>query len=468
MTPAAKPSRAAVVLAAGRGTRFRSSLAKVLHPVAGRSMLRWVLEALRPLALDSVVVVVGHQAAAVAAEAQASGLPGLRTVEQTEQHGTGHAVRVAVEQGALDAVDEVLITPGDVPLLEHAVLADLLAAAAGHAAALLSFTPADPGGYGRVLRDEAGRVTGIVEDRDASAEQRRIGEVNSGICAFARAPLAAALGELARDNVQGEEYLTDVIAPLAAAGVTAVPSPAGTLDGVNDRVQLAEAGAVLRRRILERLMYEGVSVVDPAATYVDADVRVGPDTILRPGTHLEGATVIGAGADIGPDTRLMDATVGDGASVAQSVVRDAVVGAQATVGPFSYLRAGTDLGARGKIGAYVETKQATVGEGAKVPHLSYVGDAEIGAGANIGAATVTANYDGFAKHRTVIGPRARIGSDTMLIAPVTVGADAYTGAGSVITDDVPDGALALSRSEQRTIEGYAARKAARHAGKGEA
>ncbi|MFO8076050.1 MAG: bifunctional UDP-N-acetylglucosamine diphosphorylase/glucosamine-1-phosphate N-acetyltransferase GlmU [Egibacteraceae bacterium] len=456
-------SRAAIVLAAGKGTRFRSERAKVLHPVAGRTLLRWVLEALRPLELDRVVVVVGHQAADVSAEAEAAGLPGLVTVAQPQQWGTGHAVRCASDDGALDGVDEVLVVPGDVPLLEPAPLAGLLADAGRRAATILAFEPADPAGYGRIVRGDDGTVARVVEHRDATDAERAITEANSGIYAFDRAALEAELARLAPDNDQGEEYLTDVIAPLVPRGVGVVSAPAELVAGVNDRAQLAEAGAVLRRRILTRLMREGVSVVDPQATYVDAEVDVGVDAVLRPGTHLEGATRVGAGSDIGPATRLVDSTVGDGATVAQSVVIGAEIGDGATVGPFSYVRAGTRLAARGKIGAFVETKNAEIGEGAKVPHLSYVGDAEIGAGANIGAATVTVNYDGFAKHRTVIGPGARIGSDTMLVAPVTVGAEGYTGAGSVITDDVPDGALAVARSEQRNIEGYAERKRAKHA-----
>ncbi len=455
-------SRAAIVLAAGKGTRFRSDLAKVLHPVVGRTMLRWVLEALRPLELDRIVVVVGHQAADVVAEAEAAGLPGLVTVTQPEQLGTGHAVRCASEEGALEGIDEVLVLPGDVPLLEPEPLAALLADAGQRAATILAFEPADPGGYGRLVRDEDGTVTRIVEHRDATDAERAITEANSGIYAFDRAALEDGLTRLAADNVQGEEYLTDVIAPLVPRGVGAVTAPAGLVSGVNDRAQLAEAGAVLRRRILTRLMREGVSIIDPDATYVDAEVRVGVDAVLRPGTHLEGATTVGAGADVGPATRLVDSAVGEGATVAQSVVLGAEIGEHATVGPFSYVRAGTRLATGGKIGAFVETKNAEIGEGAKVPHLSYVGDAEIGAGANIGAATVTVNYDGFAKHRTVIGPGARIGSDTMLVAPVTVGAEGYTGAGSVITSDVPDGALAVARSEQRIIEGYAERKRAKH------
>jgi bifunctional UDP-N-acetylglucosamine pyrophosphorylase / glucosamine-1-phosphate N-acetyltransferase len=449
---------AAVILAAGKGTRFHSDLAKVLHPVAGRTMLRWALEALRPLGLDRVVVVVGHQADAVTAEAEAAGVPGLITVLQAEQNGTGHAVRTAFDAGALDAVDTVLVLPGDVPLLDAAALRSALDEHADAAATVVSFVLDDPTGYGRVVREPDGGVAKIVEHRDASSDERAVTEVNSSIYAFAGPALRAALDGLTTNNDQGEEYLTDVIAPLTAHGVGAVVVDAELVAGVNDRAQLAEAGAVLRRRILTQHMRNGVTIVDPAATYVAADVEIGVDATLLPGTHLEGATRVGAEATIGPDSRLVDSVVEDGATVTYSVLLEASIGPGATVGPFSYLRPGTRLERTAKVGAFVEVKKSTVGEGSKVPHLSYIGDTEIGRDANVGAATVTVNYDGFDKHRTVIGDGARVGSDTMLVAPVTVGAGAFTGAGSVITKDVPDGALAVERTEQRNIEGYAERK----------
>ena len=450
---------AAVVLAAGKGTRFRSERAKVLHEVAGRTLLRWVLEALRPLGLARTVVVVGHQGDDVAAEAAAAGLPGLVTVRQPEQRGTGHAVRCAVEAGALDDVDTVLVVPGDVPLLRSDDLRDVLAAheRSGDEVTLLTARLADPSGYGRVLRDAHQRVIGVVEHRDASDAQRRIDEICTSVYAFRRESLAAELGSLRTDNDQGEEYLTDVIAPLAERGAGAVVGDAESVAGVNDRVQLAAAGAVLRRRILERLMLDGVTVVDPAATYVGADVSVGVDTVLLPATHLEGRTRVGRGAVVGPSSRLVDAVVADGATVQASVVIEAEVGPDAVVGPFSYLRPGTRLGPRAKAGTFVEMKNTTVGAGSKVPHLSYMGDATIGEGANIGAGTITCNYDGRAKHPTVIGDGAFIGSDTMLIAPVVIGARAVTGAGSAITKDVPDDALAVERAEQRHVPGYATR-----------
>jgi bifunctional UDP-N-acetylglucosamine pyrophosphorylase / glucosamine-1-phosphate N-acetyltransferase len=455
---------AAVVLAAGKGTRFRSERAKVLHTAAGRSLVRWVIEALRPLQLDRVVVVVGHQAEQVTAELEAAQVPGLVTVEQREQHGTGHAVRVAVEAGALDGIDEVLVLPGDTPLLTTEVLAELLArhrAVSHTAATLLTADLADPTGYGRIVR-EGDRITGIVEERDASAAQRAITEINTSIYAFARNAMVEALRFLTTDNDQGEEYLTDVIARMSSSHVDAVLAPAQLVAGVNDRSQLAAAAAVLRRRILDEHMVAGTTVVDPSATYVGPDVTLGTDVVLLPGTHLEGSTSIGAGAVIGPDSRLVDAIVEDAATVTYSVVLSARIGPQATVGPFTYLRPGTHLERAAKAGAFVEMKNSTVGEGSKVPHLSYVGDTTIGRDSNIGAATVTVNYDGYDKHATVIGDGVRIGSDTMLVAPVTIGDGAFTGAGSVITKDVPAGALAVERTEQKNISGYAQRRAARH------
>jgi bifunctional UDP-N-acetylglucosamine pyrophosphorylase/glucosamine-1-phosphate N-acetyltransferase len=453
---------AAVVLAAGKGTRFKSDLPKVLHPAAGRTMLRWVLEALRPLDLDRVVVVVGHQAEKVAAEAHAAGLDNLTIVEQAEQRGTGHAVRIALESGALDGIDDVMVLPGDAPLLTSEVLAGLLERHSG-GVTMLTTQLDDPTGYGRVLRDGDGTVAGIVEERDASDEQRRITEVNTSIYAFAREPLGGALANLTTANDQGEEYLTDAVASLRELGVDAHQTDADTVAGVNDRLQLAVAGAMLNSRLLDGHMAAGVSVVDPRTTYVGGDVLLAADVVLLPGTHLEGATRIAAGAVIGPDTRLVNAVVEEGATITYSVVLDASIGPAATVGPFSYLRPGTRLEYKAKAGAFVEMKNSTVGENSKVPHLSYVGDTTIGRDANVGAATVTVNYDGFTKHRTVIEDGARVGSDTMLVAPVTVGAGAYTGAGSVITKDVPPGALAVERTEQRIIEGYAEKHRARSA-----
>jgi bifunctional UDP-N-acetylglucosamine pyrophosphorylase/glucosamine-1-phosphate N-acetyltransferase len=455
---------AAVVLAAGQGTRFHSDLAKVLHPVAGRTMLRWVLEALRPLGLDRVVLVVGHQAEAVTAEAENADLDGLVAVVQAEQRGTGHAVRTAVEAGALDGVDAVLVAPGDTPLLTSECLRALLDQHTLGATMLVTEL-GDPTGYGRVLRDADGRVERIVEQRDATQAQRDVREVGTSIYVFDRDALVGALPRLSRDNAQGEEYLTDVVEELAGVGVGTVAAPPGEVAGVNDRAQLAAAGAVLTRRVLDGLMRSGVTVVDPGTTYVGAEVSVAPDAVLLPGTHLEGRTTVASRATIGPDTRVVDSAVAEDAKVTYSVLLGASVGRGATVGPFAYLRPGARLEAGSKVGTFVEVKGSVIGEGSKVPHLSYIGDTTIGRDANVGAATVTVNYDGYEKHRTVIGDGAHVGSDTMLVAPVTIGAGAVTGAGSVITKDVPDGALAVERTEQRVIPGYAERKRARQASK---
>ncbi len=449
----------AIVLAAGKGTRFRSERAKVLHEVAGRSMLRWVLEALRPLGLERIAVVVGHQAGDVAAEARAGGLDGVVDVVQGEQLGTGHAARVALESGALDGCDTVLVVPGDAPLLQAAALADLLARHRG-GVTLLATELADPTGYGRVLRDGHGRVARIVEERDATEHQRAIREVGTSVYAFDRAALSGALSRLTTDNAQGEEYLTDAVGLLLEEGAEAVHAAAEVAVGVNDRAQLADAAAQLRRRVLDEHMRAGVTVVDPATTYVAATVVLEPDAVLLPGVHLEGATTVASGATVGPDSRLVDTVVEAGATVTYSVLLGASVGPGATVGPFGYLRPGARLERGAKVGTFVEVKASTVGEGSKVPHLSYVGDATIGRDVNVGAGTITCNYDGIAKHATVIDDGAFVGSDTMLVAPVRVGREAVTGAGSAITKDVPDGALAVERSDQRVVDGYGARRAA--------
>jgi len=456
----AHPGTAAVVLAAGRGTRFRSATPKVLHRVAGRTLLGHVLGALAPLGLQRVLVVVSPDGEDVVAEVagwDALIAAPVTTVVQPEQRGTGDALDVAL--AALpDDVTRVLVLPGDTPLLRPETLAALLAVDPALALGMLTTELDDPQGYGRVLRAEDGTVLGIVEDRDADATQRRIREINAGMYVLDRAvvqPLVAALGS---DNAQGERYLTDVVAALAADGdgTAAVSAPAAEVAGVNDRVQLAEAAAVLRRRHLERLMRAGVSIIDPAHTYVDVDVTVGAETVLLPGTILEGATSIGEGAVVGPSSHLTDCTVGDGATVHSTRADGAVIGEHVEVGPFAHLRPGTRLEAGARIGAFVQTKNATVGEGAKVPHLAYLGDAEVGAGANVACGVVTVNYDGREKHRTVIGEGAFVGCGTMLVAPVTVGDRAFVGAGSTITDDVPAEALAIARARQVTKEGRAA------------
>jgi bifunctional UDP-N-acetylglucosamine pyrophosphorylase/glucosamine-1-phosphate N-acetyltransferase len=454
------PGTAAVVLAAGRGTRFRSAMPKVLHRVVGRTLLGHVLGALAPLGLDRVLVVVAPDGADVEAEVAAWDAvmtSPVTTVVQPDQRGTGDALDIALS-ALPDDITRVLVLPGDTPLLRPETLAALLAVDPALPLGLLTTVLEDPHGYGRVLRDETGEVVGIVEERDANAEQRRVCEINAGMYVLDRAVVQPLVGALESENAQGERYLTDVVAALAAAGAgsRAVAAPAAEVAGVNDRVQLSEAATVLRRRHLEHLMRAGVSIVDPAHTYVDVDVRVGPESVLLPGTILEGATTIGSGAVVGPSSHLSDCTVGDGAIVQSTRADGAIIGAGVEVGPFAHLRPGTRLEAGARVGAFVQTKNAVVGEGAKIPHLSYVGDAEVGAGANVACGVVTVNYDGREKHRTVIGEGAFVGCGTMLVAPVTVGDRAFVGAGSTITDDVPSEALAIARARQVTKEGRAA------------
>jgi bifunctional UDP-N-acetylglucosamine pyrophosphorylase / glucosamine-1-phosphate N-acetyltransferase len=453
---------AAIVLAAGKGTRFRSDLAKVLHRAAGRTLVHHVLEALRPLDLGQVLVVVGHQAEAVTAEVQGIDLPGIGTVLQAEQRGTGHAVEVALP--ALEAgIERVLVLPGDTPLLTAGTLERLIAASDEGRAAMLTAELAEPSGYGRVLRDETGNVARIVEERDATADQRVIAEINAGMYAIPRPALEAAIGKLEDDNAQGELYLTDVVAVLDRSGRPVAPVVVNELEiaGVNDRRQLADAAAELRRRHLDRLMVEvGVSVVDPASTHVDVDVEVGRDAVLLPGTLLDQGTRIGERAVVGPNSHLSACVVEADATVHSTRGEGAVIGPHAQVGPFAHLRAGTHLAARTKVGAFAETKNADIGEGSKIPHLAYVGDATIGTAVNISCGVITVNYDGQVKSRTTIEDGAFVGCDTMLIAPVTIGAGAYTAAGSTITDDVPAGALAIARSRQTVKEGWRARREA--------
>jgi bifunctional UDP-N-acetylglucosamine pyrophosphorylase / glucosamine-1-phosphate N-acetyltransferase len=450
---------AAIVLAAGKGTRFRSETAKVLHRAAGRSLLTHVLEAVRPLELGQVLVVVGHQAEEVAVEVDACGLAQSSTVLQADQRGTGHAVQTAMP--ALDpAIRRVLVLPGDTPLLTAGLL-EVLLAAGQHSGALLTARMADPTGYGRVVRTKDGAVARIVEHRDADPEELAIDEINAGMYLLDRVLLEGALDQLRDDNVQGELYLTDVVELLASGGAPVAPviADADTVAGVNDRSQLAAAAAMLRRAHLEHLMCEvGVSVTDPATTYVDVDVTVGRDAVLLPGTILESGTTVGERSVIGPHTHLTRCVVGEDAVVHSTRGGDAVIGDGASVGPFTHLRPGTELGRATKVGAFAETKNAVIGQGSKVPHLAYVGDATLGERVNIACGVITVNYDGRTKSHTTIEDGAFVGCDTMLVAPVTIGAGAYTAAGSTITEDVPAGALAIARSRQSVKEGWAERR----------
>ena len=452
---------AVVVLAAGQGTRMRSSTPKVLHTLGGRSLLGHVLAAAAPLGAATTVVVVGSGRDQVQAHL-AEIAPGALTVVQEQQLGSGHAAATALA-AVPDLEGAVLVVNGDSPLLTSETLGTLVAAhaAAGSVFTVLTAEVDDPTGLGRIVRDDHGAPRAIVEERDASDEQRAIREVNAGVYVANAATLRRVLAGIGASNAQGEQYLTDALEPLVAGGAPTAAVRAEDPDdvlGCNDRAELAARRRTLNDRVLDALMRAGVTVVDPQTTWVDVTCAVGADALLEPGTQLRGTTTVESGAVVGPDTTLLDSAVGAGASVVRSHCLGSVIGPQASVGPFSYLRPGTRLARGAKVGAFVETKNAQVGEGSKVPHLSYVGDATIGRGANIGAATVFVNYDGVAKHHTTIGDHVRVGSDTMLVAPVTVGDGAYTAAGSVITSDVPPGAMAVARAPQRNVGGWVRRR----------
>jgi bifunctional UDP-N-acetylglucosamine pyrophosphorylase / glucosamine-1-phosphate N-acetyltransferase len=457
---------AVLVLAAGAGTRMRSDTPKVLHTLAGRSMLSHALHAVAKVAPQHLVVLLGHGrdriAPVVADLADTLG----RTIEiavQEQQLGTGHAVGCALTALPADFAGTVVVTSGDVPLMDAETLAELIAAHSSETAAatVLTTTLPNPTGYGRVLRTQDREVIGIVEEVDATPSQRAIGEVNAGVYAFDMDVLRSALNRLRPHNAQQELYITDVFSIIRQDGHIVRAKhvdDTALVAGINDRVQLADVAAELNRRIVASHQRAGVTIIDPASTWIDVDVSIGRDTVVQPGTQLLGATRIGGRCQIGPDTTLTDVAVGDGASVVRTHGSSSVIGDGATVGPFTYLRPGTVLGDVTKLGAFVETKNSTLGTGTKVPHLTYVGDADIGEHSNIGASSVFVNYDGENKSRTTIGSHVRTGSDTMFVAPVTVGDGAYTGAGTVVRDDVPPGALAVSAGPQRNIEGWVERK----------
>lgn len=444
---------------------MKSKTMKVLHPLCGRSMIGHVLGAATAVSPQRVVAVVGHGREQVGPHILEQVPDALLAVQET-QDGTGHAVLVALEElrRAGDALDgTVVVMTGDTPLLQGETVAGLVAdhEASGRAVTVLSGEVPEPFGYGRVVRDESGSVRAIVEEKDADDVQRAIREINSGIYAFAGDFLAEVLPRVGNDNANGEYYLTDVVSlaceAQAPVGAYLVDDVTQT-EGANDRAQLAALAAQLNRRTLDRWMRDGVTIVDPTTTWVDVTVTLEADVTILPGVQLLGATTVAEDAVVGPDSTLKDCEVGAGAKIVRTHGELAVVGAGANVGPFSYLRPGTTLGAGGKIGAFVETKNAQIGDGAKVPHLSYVGDAEVGEGSNIGAGTIFANYDGVAKHRTVVGRHARTGSNNTFVAPVRIGDGAVTGGGTVVREDVPPGALAVSAGPQRNLEGWVFRR----------
>jgi bifunctional UDP-N-acetylglucosamine pyrophosphorylase/glucosamine-1-phosphate N-acetyltransferase len=462
-------SLAAVVLAAGKGKRLKSDIQKVLHPICGRPALWWVLQNARAARPSRIVIVVHHGADEVREAVRSWGVdPAPVFVEQGKPLGTGHAVLAA--RTAVGRVRDVLVLGGDFDPLEPAHVRELLRVhrRTKGVAAILTADVDEPGGYARIVRDGT-RLLRIVEGSDAPPELRKLHEVSLLAFAFRRADLFRTLPLVGRDNSQGEYYLNEVFTIMMDEGerVSAVKVDTGGAMGINSRGGLAQTARVLRERINARHMANGVTIVDPDTTYIDADVRIGRDSVIHPMTFLSGVSRIGPGSEIGPSTRLVDTSVGAGGVVQFSVVRGARIGAGAQVGPYAHIRPGTTLGPGAKAGAFVEIKSSEVAEGGKVPHLSYVGDAKIGRRANIGAGTVTVNYDGYRKHRTVVGDDARVGSDTMLVAPVRIGRGAVTGAGSVITKDVPAGALAVERSEQRLVKGYRGRRDAKAEGEGE-
>lgn len=439
---------------------MKSALPKVLHQIAGRSILSHVLAAVSSLDLNELKVVVGAGKEEVVAEVS-SIAPGAKCIHQEFRGGTGHAVRIAL--GDLPNSGTALICAGDTPLLTTETLKKLISAhdASGAVATVLTAELPDPYGYGRIKRDSKGEFTAIVEERDATSEEREILEINSGVYVFDLKELTSALGKLEKSNNQGEEYLTDVVEIVRGEGKTVATfllEDFTEILGINDRSQLADISALMRDRINDALMRSGVTIIDPSTVWIELSTEIASDVRIEPGSFIGGSSRIASGAVIGPRTTLIDCVVGSGAKVFESHCEASEIGARAQVGPYTHLRNGTILAEEVKVGSFVEVKNSTVGPSSKIPHLSYVGDAEIGTDTNIGAATVFVNYDGVAKHKTKIGDHVRIGSDSMLIAPVTVGDGAYTAAGSVINEDVPAGALGIGRARQVNILGWVLKK----------
>lgn len=445
----------AIVLAAGDGTRMNSTLPKVLHPILDRPIILQVLGNISQLDFKQIIVVTSHPEVDAAIQADFSN---VTIVHQQERNGTADAVDIAL--GAVSAdIERALIVPGDAPLLSPTILGDLLAAGE-NALTLLSATTSNPYGYGRIVRVN-GAVDAIVEEKDATEAERSITEVNAGVYWVEVNLLRSLLPKITTENQQNEKYLTDIVKLSREQGIeigALLARDFNAIQGVNNRIQLAYAGKSMQRLVNSYWMLKGVTIEDPETTWIGLDVVIASDVTLKSNTHLRGKTSVATGAVIGPDTELTNCTVSELATVLKSVAIDAHIGKGATVGPFSYLRPGTELHEKAKVGAYVEVKNSVIGEGSKVPHLSYVGDATIGKDSNIGAGTVFVNYDGISKHRTEVGDGVRIGSDTMLVAPVRIGNGAYTAAGSVITDDVPAGAMAVARERQRNIVEWVKRK----------
>jgi len=451
-----------VVLAAGQGTRMKSQLPKVLHQISGRPMIEHVLQAARAVTPATVTVIVGHRADLVRERLSGAAAGALQFALQEPQRGTAHALQQA-EPALAGHTGTVILLSGDVPLLKAATLQRLLDThrGANAAATVVTATVERPYGYGRIVRTK-GRIARIVEERDASPAERHIKEINSGIYAFDLAPLFDSLRGIAAQNAQGEFYLTDLIAIYRRRKLVvetlSVDNPE-EIRGINSRTELADVSRLVRQTKNEELMAAGVTLIDPATTYIDPDVEVGPDTVIHPGVALEGHTRVGAACEIQAHVRIADSQIGDRVTINNfCLILGARVADGATIGPFAHLRPDTVVHERAKVGNFVELKKTSLGAGSKVNHLSYLGDATVGADVNVGAGTITCNYDGEKKHETVIEDGAFIGSDTQLIAPVRVGKGAYVGAGSSITEDVPAGALGIARGRQSNVEGWADRK----------
>jgi len=452
------PALAVVILAAGQGTRMRSRTPKVLHRLAGVSLIEHVLDTARELGAEHTVAVVRHERDRVVAAIHECS-PEVRIADQDDIPGTGRAMEAGLNALPEDFTGQVVVLSGDVPLLDAVTLRHLIDThrEAQNELTLLSASYDDPTGFGRIIRDVEGGFDAIVEQKDATAEQAEIREINAGVYVFDAAAARRVVPGLGSNNAQAEKYLTDAAAVIKREGgrIDAVPvTDPWLVQGVNDRVQLAEAELEYNRRIIRRWQRAGVTIHDPASTFIERNVSLGEDVEIHPNTQLRGATTIAAGVEIGPETTLVDCEVGEDAVIKRTDATLSVIGARATVGPWSYLRPNSVIGADAKVGTFVETKNTTLGEGSKIPHLSYIGDAEIGAGTNIGAGAITANYDGVNKHRTSIGEGVKTGSHNVFIAPVTIGDGAYTGAGTTVREDVPAGALAITATSQRNIDGW--------------